>query len=90
MARTKRNDEASTTTAPIAASAPAGLEPEFLRTEGVEALFGIKRGTLYNLEADGRVRGVLLRVRGSKSGVRLWSVDSIRKLLRAETGVANG
>ncbi len=51
---------------------------EFGRIADVTRVFGIKRGTLYNLLRDGKVRGVLLRVRGQKSGVRLISMDSVR------------
>lgn len=54
------------------------LKPEFGRASDVQRLFGIKRGTLYNLLADGKVRGCLLRVRGQKSGVRLIDLDSVR------------
>ena len=57
------------------------LQPEFARTPQVERLFGIKRGTLYNMNSDGLITGVVLRVRGAKSGVRLWNVDSIRKCI---------
>jgi hypothetical protein len=57
--------------------------PEFGRTSDIQRLFGIKRGTLYNLIQDGRVRSVLLRVRGRKSGLRLIELQSVRDLLRS-------
>jgi hypothetical protein len=62
----------------------AGVVPEFGRTADVQRLFGLKRGTLYNLLQDGKVRGVILRVRGQKSGVRLWHIDSIRTLIHSK------
>jgi hypothetical protein len=74
----------SWTTAPIRPATPSDFNPEFLRTEDVRKVFGIKRGTLYNLAQLGKVKGVLLRIRGNKTGVRLWSVDSIRAYLHSE------
>lgn len=59
----------------------SGITPEFGRTKDVERLFGLKRGTLYNLFEQQKVRGCLLRVRGEKSGVRLWDISSIRQFL---------
>jgi hypothetical protein len=44
----------------------------------------VKRGTLYNAEKLGLVRGVLLRLRGQKSGVKLWDMRSIEKWIRGE------
>ena len=40
---------------------------EFGRTKDVEHVFSVKRGTLYNAEKLGLVRGVLLRLRGQKA-----------------------
>jgi hypothetical protein len=56
--------------------------PEFGRVKDIERLYGIKRGCLYNLLADGKVKGVLLRVRGQKSGVRLFDLASVREYIR--------
>ena len=57
--------------------------PEFGRTRDVERHFGLKRGTLYNLHAQNRVRGHLLRVAGEKSGVRVWDMESVRACIRS-------
>jgi len=59
----------------------SNIVPEFGRTKDVERLFGLKRGTLYNLFEQRKVRGCLLRVKGEKSGVRLWDISSIRQFL---------
>ena len=61
-----------------------GLTPEFGRCLDCTRLFGLKRGTLYNLLRDGKIRGVLLRVRGQKSGVRLFEMASVRDLIRSQ------
>ena len=66
------------TTAPVKPGNTTGAAPEFGRWRDVERLFGIKRGSLYSLLRDGKVKGCLLRVRGQKSGVRLFSLDSVR------------
>ena len=72
---------ANSTTAPIAPGDCSQVIPEFGRAKDVERIFGIKKGTLYNLLSDGKIKGVLLRVRGEKSGLRLFEMHSIRKLL---------
>lgn len=66
------------TTKPIEPGNFSGQEPEFGRQRDVQFKYGLKRGTLYNLLADGKVKGVLLRVRGQKSGVRLFDMASVR------------
>ena len=58
-----------------------GMAPEFGRVRDVERLFGLKRGTVYNLLRDGKIRSCLLRVRGRQSGVRLIDLDSVRALI---------
>lgn len=78
-----------TTTEPVQPGDFNGATPEFGRTSDIQRLFGLKRGTLYNLSADGKIRGCLLRVRGSKSGVRLWDLASVRNFIRREMGDAS-
>ena len=73
-----------TTTAPVEPGNFAGIMPEFGRTADLQRTFGLRRGTLYNLLADGKIKGVLLRVRGSKSGVRLWDMASARSYIRSQ------
>jgi len=72
------------TTASVQAGDFTGATPEFGRVADVTRIYGIKRGTLYNLLADGKVKGCLLRVRGQKSGVRLFHLDSVRELIRQQ------
>lgn len=57
---------------------------EFGRCQDLQRLFGLKRGSAYNLLNDGKIKGVLLRVRGQKSGVRLWDMASIRAYIRSQ------
>jgi len=61
-----------------------GPAKEFGRDKDVRAIFSLKRSTLYNLHAQRKIHGVLLRIRGRKSGVRLWDMTSIREYIRSE------
>ena len=72
------------TTEPIEAGNFIGVTAEFGRTADLKTHFGILRGTAYNLLLDGKIKGVLLRVRGKKSGVRLWDMDSVRNYIRSQ------
>jgi hypothetical protein len=60
-----------------------GVMPEFGRTKDVEQIYGIKRGTLYNLHKQGRIRAVLLRVKGKQNGIKLWDLSSIHNLIQS-------
>ena len=73
-----------TTTAPVREGDFTGATPEFGRVADVTRQFGIKRGTAYNLLGDGKIKGVLLRVRGKKSGVRLFDLDSVRGYIHSQ------
>jgi hypothetical protein len=66
----------------------SNFTPEFLRTDDVRRIFGIRRGSLYGLFQLGAVKSCLLRIRGNKLGVRLWSVDSIRSHIREQMEAA--
>ena len=72
------------TTAPVMLGDFSYTAKEFGRTKDVERIFSVKRGTLYNAEKLGLVRGVLLRLRGQKSGVKLWDMRSIENWIRGE------
>jgi hypothetical protein len=74
----------SVTTAPVTPGDFSDTAKEFGRTKDVERIFSVKRGTLYNAEKLGLVRGVLLRLRGQKSGVKLWDMRSIENWIRGE------
>lgn len=62
----------------------ANASIEFGRCADVQRIFGLRRGTLYNLLQDGKIKGVLLRVRGKKSGVRLFAMASVRDFIRSQ------
>lgn len=63
--------------------------PEFLDAAGLQARFGIKRSLAYVLLADGAIKGVSLRRRGSLRGKRLFAVDSVRNFLRSQMETAD-
>jgi hypothetical protein len=72
------------TTSPVEPGNFRGVLPEFGRCADVQRMFGLRRGTLYNLHKQGKIKGVLLRVAGQKSGVRLWHLQSIRDLINCQ------
>jgi hypothetical protein len=80
----KKQNRKITTTAPVEPGNFTGSTPEFGRCADVQRIYGLRRGTLYNLLRDGKIKGVLLRVRGKKSGVRLFSMKSIADLIRSQ------
>jgi hypothetical protein len=56
---------------------------EWGRHQSVFQRFGIRRGTLYNLTAEGKVKSVTLRRKGNRHGCRLWHLQSIREHLNS-------
>lgn len=76
--------EQSLTTAPASATPAhvAGVDPEFLDWQGVQARFAIKRSNLYALLGEGLIRSVALRRKGCVRGRRLFETASIREFLR--------
>jgi hypothetical protein len=72
-------DARTFTTAPAGSS--IGIDPEFCGLRELEARFGIKRSTAYNLIAEGAIRSVVLRRKGTIKGRRLCDVASVRKFL---------
>ena len=72
------------TTAPLteAAACASRVDPEFVDFVGLRQLFGIKRSLAYQLMANGEIKSVSLRRRGTVRGKRLFSVDSCRQFLR--------
>lgn len=73
-----------TATEPVQPGNFNNVLPEFGRVADVTRQFGIKRGTAYNLLSDGKIKGVLLRVRGQKSGVRLFEMASVRAYIHSQ------
>jgi hypothetical protein len=59
-------------------------DAEFCDSVGAYDRFGIKRSLLYELHAQGLIRGCSLRRRGLTRGKRLWSIDSIREFLNSQ------
>lgn len=70
------------TIAPVQAS-PAN-DAEFVDCPGLQSRFGIKRSLAYVLLAEGAIKGVSLRRRGSLKGKRLIEVASVRAYLHSQ------
>jgi hypothetical protein len=73
----------TTETITVAKTANTPALPEFGRWQDVQRLFGIKRGTLYNLVAEGQIKSVSLRRRGNVHGCRLFYLASISEYLNS-------
>jgi hypothetical protein len=70
------------TTQPVAVT--WGVDPEFTDFQGLQARFGIKRSNAYTLIAEGAIRSVVLRRKGTIKGRRLIDVVSVREFLKAQ------
>jgi len=76
------------TAEPPRAADVSQLQPEFCRVPDVQRVFGLRRGTLYRLIGEGKIRSVSLRERGHRTGVRLIAVASVRDFLNSLEGNA--
>lgn len=73
-----------TTASPVRTGDFNDSRKEFGRTKDVERVYSVKRGSLYNAEKLGLVRGVKLRLLGSKSGIKLWDMRSVEEWIRGQ------
>ena len=55
--------------------------PVYIRVSKAVELFGIGRTTLYSLISSKQIKSVLLRAKGSKTGIRLVNFNSLKKYL---------
>jgi hypothetical protein len=67
----------------VAPLQPSSGAPEFLDTDGLRAVFGIKRSLAYELLGLGLIRGVSLRRQGRTRGKRLFDAASVRAYLQS-------
>jgi hypothetical protein len=74
---------------PIGTTEADAIRAEFLRTEDVRRVFGIKRGTLYNLHKARSVRGAVIRRRGNTKGIRVWDAQSIRDYIQSQMSISH-
>jgi hypothetical protein len=78
-----RTTSAEKTAAPVAPGDCDAILPEFGRIPDVTRLTGLRRGFLYGLINEGKIKSVCLRKRGAKTGVRLIHLQSVRDFLNA-------
>ncbi len=76
--------ESLLTIAPVAACDNMSTSAEWGRLRDLERLFGLRRGTVYTLLRDGKIKGCLLRIRGQQSGVRLIHLQSVRDYINTQ------
>jgi hypothetical protein len=61
------------------------LQAEWIDAKQVKLVFSIGKTTLYHLATTGKIKTVSLREEGNQRGKRLFSCDSIRAFLEAQT-----
>ena len=83
MKTTKQLMTPTLTTAPVTEVDASGVEIEWARHWSVTRTHGLSRGMLYALEKEGLIKGVSLRRKGQRHGVKLWSMPSIAGYLNA-------
>jgi hypothetical protein len=76
----------SLTSEPVQPGWASQVAPEFIRTNDVWKIFGIRRGSFHTLAKLGRVKSWLIRIRGNRLGMQLWNTDSIQALIRDSMG----
>jgi hypothetical protein len=81
MQMKSRNQISHYTSQPVEPGDCAQALPEFGRVADVQRIFGLKRGTLYNLLKSRKIRGCVLRITGQKTGVRLIDLASVREFI---------
>jgi len=66
---------------PVETGDLTGALPEFGRWRDVQRIFGLKRGTLYRLARERKIKSITLREPGHKFGCRLFYLPSVRAFL---------
>lgn len=74
------------TTQHLTLGAPQTVTPEFVGYQDAKVMFGISRTHLYHLGMKGLVDTYSLRGLGKTRGRRLYSVESIRALIKKSIG----
>jgi hypothetical protein len=64
--------------------ATVDVEPEFVDSQSLHAIFGIRRTLAYDLLSTGHIRSVSLRRPGNSRGKRLFLVKSVRDFLNSQ------
>ena len=83
----RKSGSAPTTNAPTIAGGNFNKwDPEFAGHAEIKALFGISRTHLHLLDKAGLIQSVALRQKGKLRGRRLYVVESVRALLKANIG----
>jgi hypothetical protein len=71
------------TTAPIETADLNHVAAQWGRIPDVERMYGIRRGVLYQLINQGKVKSACLRRQDSRTGVRLIFLPSVAALLES-------
>jgi hypothetical protein len=80
----QRTEACNKVSAPIAPGDSGANLPEFGRIPDVTRLYGLRRGFIYGLINEGKIKSVCLRKPGAKNGCRLIHLQSVRDFLLKE------
>lgn len=61
------------------------LDKKFGRFEDLERRYSIKRSKAYELISAGLIKSAVIKKKHARSGIRLIDMESVEKLLRANT-----
>ena len=64
-----------------------GLDSEYCRMVDLYRLFGIKRGSAYNLKTAKKITTISIREEGKQRGMRLVLISSVRALLSEQAAL---
>jgi DNA invertase Pin-like site-specific DNA recombinase len=73
-----------------AAMSNAAQDMEFGRFADIQRIFGLSRGTIYNLLKAGKINGHTLRIKGATSRARLIEIASVRAYIKSQTEKPEG
>lgn len=80
----KATAEPIKTAAPIEPGACGSVLPEYGRIPDVHRLYGLRRGTVYNLIAAGLIKSAVIRRKGATTGIRLIHLGSVRDFINSQ------
>jgi predicted DNA-binding transcriptional regulator AlpA len=70
----------------ISSHGDALAKPMFLRVKDVSAIYGLKRGFLYNMVKAGHLKSTTLKGRCGMKGIVLFRPEDIEKMIQSSEG----
>ena len=73
----------------ISSHGDALAKPMFLRVKDVSAIYGLKRGFLYNMVKAGHLKSTTLKGRCGMKGIVLFRPEDIENLIKTQSTEVN-